>query len=157
MQIEEFEEIHLLDYLQVLLKRKWVIIATFVCIVTGTIFFTFIAQPIYQATAKIKIGKEKVIYPTIRREVEYLTSDLADIALYKTHAEMIRSFPVLYRTAKKLGLDKSAGVEGEVKEISITETKIITKKDDLIIIPNYFMVKSKNLKVKHKSLKNDAA
>ncbi len=38
---------------------------------------------------------------------------------------------------------KLGDLEGEVKEISITETKIITKKDDLIIIPNYFIVRSK--------------
>ncbi len=113
--MDEFEEIHLLDILDVLSKRKWIIIATFVCVLTIVAFFTFIAQPIYRATAKIKIGKEKLIYTSLKRDVEYWASDLTDIAVYKTHAEMIKSFPVLYKTAKKLKLNQWGKSEGELK------------------------------------------
>ena len=48
-------EIHLKDYLRVVVKRKWVVLAVFVAVVTTVAIATFRQRPVYQATAQLQI------------------------------------------------------------------------------------------------------
>ncbi len=51
---------------------------------------------------------------------------------------------VIGRNQFKVGdVIRLGDLEGKVKEITVNETKIVTKKDDLIVIPNYFIMRSK--------------
>src|SRR4030042_1313919 len=52
------EEPHLRDYLNVILRRKWIVITFLIAVVTTVTIFTFFAKPQYKATAMIKIDKE---------------------------------------------------------------------------------------------------
>ena len=48
-------QVHLSDYLTILVKRKWIIILTFLILVGLVSLYSFIATPIYSATAQILI------------------------------------------------------------------------------------------------------
>ncbi len=100
------EEIHLLDYLEVIKRRKWIVIACLVCILTSVGLGTYLTQPVYQATAKLKVGKERGISSMLGRGVDYWETDYSESLTYKTHSEMIKSLPVLYLAAKELKLDE---------------------------------------------------
>ena len=49
------QQVHLSDYLSVLKKRKWIIIFSFMIIVGLVALYSFLATPLYQATAQILI------------------------------------------------------------------------------------------------------
>ena len=51
-------EPHLLDYWRVLQKHQWLILFFLLTVVTIVTIATFRMQPVYQATARIEIGKE---------------------------------------------------------------------------------------------------
>jgi polysaccharide biosynthesis transport protein len=46
------------DYLRILLKRRWAILAVFICVVAITAIKTFTAVPIYKATVQILIERQ---------------------------------------------------------------------------------------------------
>ncbi|WAC08638.1 MAG: Wzz/FepE/Etk N-terminal domain-containing protein [Thermodesulfobacteriota bacterium] len=104
--MNEEQEIHLLDYLEVLKRRRWLVVATVVCFLATVGIGTFLVQPIYQASARIKVGKEqKLAPPTFNPGGGYWESDYSESLAFKTHSMMIKSLPVLARSAKALTLD----------------------------------------------------
>jgi uncharacterized protein involved in exopolysaccharide biosynthesis len=52
------ENVHLRDYLSVILKRKWIVITFFICVVVTTTILSFLMVPVYQSTITIKIDKQ---------------------------------------------------------------------------------------------------
>ena len=52
------EQPHLLDYFQVVWRRKWLALACLVATVMMVVVSDHYAQPIYRATAKIVINKD---------------------------------------------------------------------------------------------------
>jgi len=60
------DEITLSDIIQILKRRKWLLISTFAITVALTlIYLFFIATPTYEITATIKIPKSSLKVPTI--------------------------------------------------------------------------------------------
>ncbi|MEC4685101.1 MAG: polysaccharide biosynthesis tyrosine autokinase [Nitrospirota bacterium] len=55
----EEREIHLYDYIEVLLRKKWIVISCFVVIVLAAGIGTYLATPIYEATTSILIEEAK--------------------------------------------------------------------------------------------------
>src|SRR5437867_4399311 len=51
-------EVHLLDYVKVLYKRRWTAITTFLLVLISVTVFTFTATPIYQAKTRLLIETE---------------------------------------------------------------------------------------------------
>ena len=49
------KEIHLLDYWQVILKRRWVVYTSLAVVVSVTTLGTFLQRPVYTATARLQI------------------------------------------------------------------------------------------------------
>lgn len=54
------EEVHLQDYLNVLFRRRRYAMATFLAIVILVVLYTFVTQPLYEATATLHVQDEKV-------------------------------------------------------------------------------------------------
>ena len=53
--IEGVESVRLLDYLRVLYKRRWLVLAASVVVVVGTGLYTFTTVPVYQAKSRLLI------------------------------------------------------------------------------------------------------
>ena len=58
MNIDPSQEIHLLDYLQVILKRKYLILACLLVTLTTVAISNSVVEPLYQAKARILIDEE---------------------------------------------------------------------------------------------------
>ncbi|HEX2713650.1 MAG TPA: GumC family protein, partial [Candidatus Acidoferrales bacterium] len=53
-------EPHLLDYLMILRKHQWLVLFFLLAVVTIVSIATFRMQPVYEATARVEIGKESM-------------------------------------------------------------------------------------------------
>ncbi len=51
-------QVHLSDYISILKRRKWVVIFFFLIIVGSTALFSFMSEPVYEATAQVLIEKD---------------------------------------------------------------------------------------------------
>ncbi len=103
LKYEDFEpeeETHLRDYLNIILRRKWVIIIFFVSIVLTVTISSFVMRPLYKATAVIKIDKEN---PNVLsfKDVEIVTPDED---YYETQYKILKSRNLARRVIEKLDL-----------------------------------------------------
>lgn len=97
------QEIHLLDYLRVILRRKWVVIIFFCTVMVFTATFTFLKTPIYQAQCKVRIYKDT---PKVAQFEDVLPlKSYAEEAFMKSEVEVLRSRLLARQVVKRLHLD----------------------------------------------------
>ena len=97
------QEIHLKDYLRVILKRKWIISTFVVIVVTLTILSSLKKEPFYRATVRLSIQRQNtniVLFPN-------MALPLHDLSYYQTQYTILRSRPLAERVIVKLGLQES--------------------------------------------------
>ncbi len=98
------EEIHLRDYLQIVLRRKWIIFASFLTMVILVTFQSFKATPMYQASTQVKIDREN---PNVLSFEEVLAIDTQDSQFYQTQYQILVSRSLALRVIKALNLNDS--------------------------------------------------
>jgi capsular exopolysaccharide synthesis family protein len=96
------QPVHLTEYLQILLKRRWVLITFFVIVVTVVTIGTFRMTPIYRATTQLLIEKE-VSNVLFRGGVGIETSQQD---YYQTQYKIIKSRSLAKKAIDKLGLQE---------------------------------------------------
>jgi len=94
------QEIHLLDYLAVVKRRKWVILLFSVLVVGLTALFSLGLPRVYTATAQIVIDRQ--LYPVTNTE-ERINRDMDDLAFYETQYNLLKSRALALQVIKKLG------------------------------------------------------
>jgi len=109
------DEIHLLDYLRVLHKRRWTAITAFLIVFGSVTVYTFTATPIFSARTQILIENEN---PNVVKFEEVYEQNKA-LDYYQTQYRLLQSRALTRRTldAEKLwehplfaGTDTSSGV-----------------------------------------------
>ena len=98
------EDIHLREYLHVIQKHKWTVIAIFVAVVTTTVIGTFSMSPVYTAATTLKIEKEP---PKVLKFENILPIDAgagAAADYYQTQKNIIQSRNIAKRVIEKLSL-----------------------------------------------------
>ena len=128
-ELIEEKEIHISDYLMVLLKRRTVILAFFIFTVTAVVLFTFLSTPIYQSTAKLIIDKESSSSPITGKQVDY-ENYMSQSMTFNTHFKLIQSMPVLEKMIDTLGLEK----EQEDLEVSPVKEMVNQFKDNIKLL-----------------------
>jgi succinoglycan biosynthesis transport protein ExoP len=102
------EEIHLLDYWRVLLKRRRIALAFFAVIVGVVAVYSFAATPVYRGTAQILIDLEKNPVMTFSDEGGAAFIQMKDSSeYYRTQMEILSSRTFGDRVVKKLQLDQN--------------------------------------------------
>lgn len=100
----EEREIHLKDYLRVIKKRRWTVIAFFVVVVTIVMLHTFTAKPLYEATSQVLIEKENANIVSFE---EVLNLDTAHADYFNTQYKILKSRSLARVVFDAAGLDKS--------------------------------------------------
>lgn len=99
---ETENQVHLRDYLKILMKRKQIILIFFISVlITGTLF-TLMTTPLYKSTAVIRIdkdGPDSLSLGGFKPE--------RDAGYYTTQYEILKSQTLSERVIKKLALDKN--------------------------------------------------
>jgi uncharacterized protein involved in exopolysaccharide biosynthesis len=120
MENHETEEIlNLSDYYHILVKHKWLIINSFVMIVSLTLFFTFQMKPVYKATGIMIIDKEQSVSPLTGEKIDF-ESYVSQSLTFNTHFKRITARPVLEKVISNLKLNE---IDRE-KELPINPLKV---------------------------------
>ncbi len=100
---QEFEEeIHLRDYINVVLRRKWIVLLFFVSVVVTVSLATFMMKPLYKSTVTIRIDKED---PTVLAFEDVYRVEKIEADYYQTQYKILKSRNIAKRVIKKLDLD----------------------------------------------------
>ena len=110
------QEIHLSDYLNVVLNRKGIVLSFLFITVMVTAVFTFTTKPIYQASAKLVIGAENSVSPISGQAFSY-ESFYSEEKNFNTHFQLITSKPVLKLVAHEIDLTSDLD-QGELESIN---------------------------------------
>jgi len=132
--IEQEQEIKLKDYLRITLQHRWLIVITFLVVVSATVFYTIRAPRIYESSGKVLLELKKqtdLFFSTggfgrndLNNQIEVVKST----PIMKGAIEKLRrnpeaaSFPILAVTnperALAGGIDVSSGREVDIIDIS---------------------------------------
>jgi capsular exopolysaccharide synthesis family protein len=99
---EAEDEIHLRDYLYILLRRKWIVITFLLVIVTTVTIGTFLKKPLYKSTITMKIEREKPNFVISEGTVGF---DLSEENYFQTQCKVLKSRNLAKRVIRSLGLD----------------------------------------------------
>ena len=107
---EQKKDPHLRDYWQVLLKHRWIVLTCFLVTVITVATATFVQQPVYKATATIKIDRAELkilkfddVSPSANKE----TDDY-----YQTQYKLLTSYSLAERVVKRFNLDTNPEFSG---------------------------------------------
>ncbi|MBC7185486.1 MAG: polysaccharide biosynthesis tyrosine autokinase [Calditrichaeota bacterium] len=91
-------QLSLKDYMRVLYRARWIILICFLAVVGSTAFFTFRAEPIYEATAKLMIQDEG----GVGRMVFDVTGYMKKETMINNQVEILKSRSVAERVVQSL-------------------------------------------------------
>ncbi|HPR89670.1 MAG TPA: polysaccharide biosynthesis tyrosine autokinase [bacterium] len=109
-------QLTLRDYLRILFRSRWIILISFLAVVTATLYYTFTAEPKYEASAKIMVeqqggvGQSLFDFSTMMKK-ETMINNQVEILKSRTLAENALRMLRGSEHADKLRL-LGAGVEG---------------------------------------------
>ena len=103
------DEINLVDYWKVLVKRRRLVLIVLLAIVIPVALYTFLATPIYRATAQILIEKAK---PNILSTQELMIIDPSGTDFYQTQYQILESRSLARQVIKVLNLSQHTDFKG---------------------------------------------
>ncbi len=119
---------HLLDYLLILRKHKWLIISFLLALVTVVTIATFRMQPTYEATTRVEIDRETSNFlPFAGNDPYDLYQDLEDYI--ETQSKILVSETLAIQTIKSLHLDQDPRFGGHAQSPGTLE--VISPKSGL--------------------------
>ncbi|GAB4114326.1 MAG: hypothetical protein Kow00103_07870 [Candidatus Caldatribacteriota bacterium] len=159
----EDEEIDLREYINVLIKRKWIVIVFFlIAIITTIVINYFVLPPIYRSTVNLQISSDvKVKLDKLDNEKYETSINIPDILF------ILNSDSLLKKAAKKINLDYGIEkIKRQVKVENIEDSNIITlsvededpkvAKDLANIITNIFIEENQSIYEEKRKLMEDA-
>jgi hypothetical protein len=123
---EDGEEIHLRDYLDVLMRRKWLIICILALSFITTLIFTLASTKIYKATTTIEVTQET---SQVTKFEEVVAAEVKAREFYETQVALLRSQALIERVIEKLNLmtnpivveilfsERNPGISARIKEL----------------------------------------
>lgn len=107
------QEVHLLDYVKVLYKRRWTAITAFLIVVVSVTVYTFTATPIFEARTRLLIEAEEQNVVSFKQVVD---EDQTRADYYQTQYNILQSRSLARRTLDTLKLWDKAPFGGPVNE-----------------------------------------
>lgn len=108
-------KINLMDYLQLLIRHKRVIVLSVALMFSISIWYNSRLIDIYRASAILIIDKESARSPITGQSMEY-ESYLSESMTFNTHFQMITSYAVLERVINDLKLDTPSKKSEEIDQ-----------------------------------------
>jgi|LQYC01.1.fsa_nt_gi capsular exopolysaccharide family len=110
------EEIHLRDYLRVIIKRRWLIATVLIIVVVSVTIESFRMTPIFRATAQVMIESDN---PKVVDIEEVLRVNKTDEDYYQTQYGILKSKALALKVIKFLNLKENAEIGGSKKGFSL--------------------------------------
>ncbi|MBW2647472.1 MAG: GumC family protein [Deltaproteobacteria bacterium] len=99
--MQNIPEVHIKDYLHLIKRRKWIIIACLFITVTTVAIGNYAMEPIYQATVQLIVDREQRKSPVTGEMMEYESYESESLT-FQTYFSLIDSFPVLKNVVERL-------------------------------------------------------
>ncbi|MDZ4184060.1 MAG: polysaccharide biosynthesis tyrosine autokinase [Desulfuromonadales bacterium] len=116
-QQNEIEEVHLTDYLHVILRRRRIFLILFLTIFSGVTLYTFLMKPIYGANSTLYVKDDKGAKGGILGELAVLNSSNP----LDAEIEILKSRTNAEEVVKRLSLDQKTGeMEGQEPNFNAT-------------------------------------
>jgi tyrosine-protein kinase Etk/Wzc len=136
-QHHELEEVHLTDYLNVIMRRRRIFLILFLTIFIGVALYTFLMKPIYGANSTLYVKDDKGSKGGILGELAMLNSSNpldAEIEILKSRTnaeEVVKRLALDQKVSQKSGQPNNfnATVDGLRKTIKVSE---LGKKTNII-------------------------
>src|SRR5664280_1119583 len=87
LEYQPEKEVHLRDYLKIIMKRKWIVSIFLASVFICTTVFTFMMTPMYKSTAVIRINQDGASDTML---VAWLKIDRGDTTYFSTQYEILR-------------------------------------------------------------------
>lgn len=97
------KEIHISDYVNIVKKRKSLILVFLLITVAITIATTLLMKPVYRATARMTIDRESTSSPITGQRTEFIDVQ-SQLLTFNTHFKLIESKPVIESVIEELEL-----------------------------------------------------
>jgi succinoglycan biosynthesis transport protein ExoP len=118
--VERDDTISLQDYLTVLRRRRWLVLATIVAVVVVALAISFALTPIYGAETEV------VVEPVRRTEDVTLEQLLTPVGeTVQTERLIVTSRPVAERVADELGISDVRGLLEDVRVETVADTRVM--------------------------------
>ena len=132
------EEIHLRDYIEVVVRRKWVVISLLLIIFSAVAIFTLTRTPLYKAESVLKISRNQARTTTFTS----LQSEgySYDIDFIDTQIKLMQSQQLARRVIKALDLANNPVFNGEEeKEKEKDESEFVAQIKEMIAMARDFI------------------
>ncbi|MCP4745001.1 MAG: DUF4388 domain-containing protein [Desulfobacteraceae bacterium] len=107
------QDIHLKDYMEVLIRRKWILISVFTTIVMVACVISFLSIPKYQATAQVLLGGKPTPGNPLGENYERMPERNL---YYKTQITLLKNLSLARSVIKELELEKTLSGEFDSHE-----------------------------------------
>lgn len=120
----QIEEVHLTDYLNVIMRRRRIFFFSFIALFMGVALYTFIMKPIYEASATLHVKDEKGGKGGILGDLAMLNSSNpvdAELEILKSRSnaeEVVKRLRLTWGVTKK-----SSGLNFKITDFSSTSTE----------------------------------
>jgi succinoglycan biosynthesis transport protein ExoP len=101
---ERIKEVDLMNYWRMVVRRKWIAIVFASAIVLLAAIFSFLATPLYKATATLLIEEETSKILSIDTAFRDQAQVVNDLRSYNTQLQLLKSKALAERVARKLNL-----------------------------------------------------
>ncbi|NJD56110.1 MAG: polysaccharide biosynthesis tyrosine autokinase [Nitrospirae bacterium] len=108
------DEIHLRDYLQIVLRRKWIVITFLLTVLTTVSIGTFMMKAQYKATTTIKIEMDKMNILSFNDV--YQAQMTSEDSFQQTQFKVLKSRNLARRVIRQMKLDASPEFSGQKQE-----------------------------------------
>src|SRR5713101_2267694 len=125
-------DVNLNDYLDIIRRRRWIIIQTFAVVTAIGLITTMMTTPIYRATAKLKVEAAPLTISTQNTD-NPLSSILSQAQpdSVETQMQLLQVEPFIQRALRAAGVTSRAGrPEPEIKVSNIDRTNVIVVQVD---------------------------
>jgi capsular exopolysaccharide synthesis family protein len=120
---QQEEDIHLKDYLHILLRRKWIVITVFMAVITTVTIATFMTKPLYKATVTLKIDQENQGMMMFK---DALAIQMPEQDYYETQFRILKSKNLAIRVIRKMRLDSNPEFAGQAKHAGEPQAKTVS-------------------------------
>ncbi|MBI5055557.1 MAG: polysaccharide biosynthesis tyrosine autokinase [Nitrospirae bacterium] len=104
---DEEDQSHLRDYFNILLKRKWIVMAFFIPVVVIAALVSFFSKPLYKSSATIQIKAESSNLLTFKD----IYGKVPDLEYYETQYNILKSHALAQRVVTRMGEEIEREVE----------------------------------------------
>ncbi|MDM7925916.1 MAG: polysaccharide biosynthesis tyrosine autokinase [bacterium] len=87
MEEPEEQQLSLKEYLRMIIRGKWIILICFLTVFTGTVYYTYTAHPVYEASAMVMIKDDA----GIRRQLFQVTNIMQQESRINNQVEILKS------------------------------------------------------------------